>query len=327
VLVRRGSRGRGGDSRHSDRRHARREPEARVVLQNLLREDPGYVAAALELGGLESALGHYKESELLHRQVLKTAPTNLAAITGLAEVLVAQGKPAQAFELLAALRGKIPQVPLELATAQVATAASRPDLAIKAYSAVPESELPAEAMSKYAEALLRSGSKVEAIRLAKAAAAKAPDQPQRAAFAGYVLESNGLPDEAIQQYEAALRTAPENSQVANNLAFLLASKSMKLDRAQALAEQCVRAQPENHRYVDTLGYVYKQRGQHAAAVDAFQRAARLGPNEGTYQLHLAQACKSAGDASSARKAATAALALNLANEEKEEAKNLLTSLR
>jgi tetratricopeptide (TPR) repeat protein len=303
-------------------RGAGRQADARGELLALLRDQPGFGAALLELAYLESAQERPKEAESVFQQVLKGTPNDLSALAGLADVLIAQGKEKQALELLNRQRGKLPAVPLELTISAMAMRIRQYPLAVQSFRSIPEAELPAVSLSQYAEALLQTGGKQEAVRLARAAVAKAPQDPERAVFAGYVLESVGQSGEAKAMYEAALKLQPSHLGAGNNLAYLLASESQSLDRARALAEGCVKAKPEDPGYLDTLGLVYLRQGQKAQAVDALQRSVRLNPRVGLHQLHLAQALRAAGDPEKSKKAAQSALQLGLEPAARTEAEQL-----
>ncbi len=72
-------------------------------------------------------------------------------------------------------------------------------------------------------------------------------------------------EEAYLTYEKALKIDPGNDLVLNNYAYYLSTQSKELDKALSMAKRAVSADPENASYLDTLGWVYYQKGNYAEA--------------------------------------------------------------
>jgi tetratricopeptide (TPR) repeat protein len=80
---------------------------------------------------------------------------------------------------------------------------------------------------------------------------------------------------AIAHYEAALRGGEQSGVAANNLAWLYAEQSIRLDRALELAEQARAEAPQDPAILDTVGVVHLRRREYSDAVATLQRAAEL----------------------------------------------------
>ncbi len=102
------------------------------------------------------------------------------------------------------------------------------------------------------------------------------------------------------------------SQVAiNNLAMLLATYRQdqeSLDRAKQLAERLRNSQNPTH--IDTLGWVYVQRGEIDAAIPLLVQAAFLVPDASEFQYHLGAAYHINGEPEAAARHLEQALAPN-----------------
>lgn len=102
-------------------------------------------------------------------------------------------------------------------------------------------------------------------------------------------------DEARRSYERALRLDPENHNAMNNYAYYLSTRGEELDYALELAEQAVSFQPENAAYLDTIGWVYYQRGDYSDAKTFIQRSVDTGDAGPEVYEHLGDVFKALGD--------------------------------
>jgi len=100
------------------------------------------------------------------------------------------------------------------------------------------------------------------------------------ALAHILLAERSLSDEnltdAIPHLELALRQAPNNPSVMNNLALALArSDPESLERPLILSTGAVRVNPGSAQYLDTLGEILAMSGDQFGAVNAYETAIRL----------------------------------------------------
>ncbi|WP_425397111.1 tetratricopeptide repeat protein [Aeoliella sp.] len=130
----------------------------------------------------------------------------------------------------------------------------------------------------YGEWLTRTGKLEQAATLLDAARKSQPKSPQISLLSGVVAEMTGNTDEAISQYNTTLALAPGNQNASNLLALLLIASDDDTDKARA--ESLARINQQlNQNSADaniTLAWVMRQRGNSAAANQAFQNGLRLG---------------------------------------------------
>jgi tetratricopeptide (TPR) repeat protein len=91
----------------------------------------------------------------------------------------------------------------------------------------------------------------------------------------YQADSTGDWQQAITDYERAVREGDQTGVAANNLAWLYAQHNAQLDRALSLAEAAVKLSPNDPLVLDTLGFVHLQRREYSSAVEVLETAARL----------------------------------------------------
>jgi tetratricopeptide (TPR) repeat protein len=126
---------------------------------------------------------------------------------------------------------------------------------------------------------------------------------------------------AADNYRKALEKDPNAIIAANNLAWLYATRrelNGNMDEAVRLAQGVVQKNPNVAGFVDTLGWVYYQKGLHAAAVDQLQKAVKVDEENArvtntvpspNYHYHLGVALKAKGDRVAAKRELETAIRL------------------
>jgi tetratricopeptide (TPR) repeat protein len=108
------------------------------------------------------------------------------------------------------------------------------------------------------------------------------------------LQEMGRTEEA----QAVLRTLqaeyPDDPEVANNLGYLLAELGQDLQLAEQLVRQAMRSDPENAAYLDSLGWVFYQRGEYAEAFEWLVAAVNQRPDDPLILEHLGLTLKNLG---------------------------------
>ncbi|MBL4684326.1 MAG: rhomboid family intramembrane serine protease [Nannocystaceae bacterium] len=91
-------------------------------------------------------------------------------------------------------------------------------------------------------------------------------------FVGYRLLEEQRFDEAGLALERALANRPDDAALANAVAYAFAEADTRLDRAKALVDGALAAEPGNADFLDTLGWVQCRRGEFAAGLAALDAA-------------------------------------------------------
>jgi tetratricopeptide (TPR) repeat protein len=87
--------------------------------------------------------------------------------------------------------------------------------------------------------------------------------------------SQGDLEKAQKALEQVLVDHPEQASARNDLAFVLAQRGERLDRALELAQEAQRALGDNPAAIDTVGYVHYRAGRYEAALEEMNRAIAL----------------------------------------------------
>lgn len=153
-----------------------------------------------------------------------------------------------------------------------------------------------------------------------------PKNVNLVAYTGYLLEKSGRRDEAVKEYQICLKADPNRTEVANNLAFQLAEAGDKGTESIRLAEDCVRKQPRNINYQDTLGWVYYKRGDYNRAAAVLEQVVRAEPKAVTSRYHLGLALLGKNDKERARAELEKALAANASSTEAQDIRAALSKI-
>ncbi len=135
---------------------------------------------------------------------------------------------------------------------------------------------------------LFSGKRAEAAAALRRLVSEAPDFFPALALLGDLAREEGNLDLAIKYYRQALKFAPQEATVLNNLAWSLLEARGDLDEARLLAEKAASCRPQDPLILDTLGWIYYHLGMKEAARSYLQRALSLAPNDKVIKGHLRQ---------------------------------------
>ena len=97
----------------------------------------------------------------------------------------------------------------------------------------------------------------------------------------------------------AIELNPRNAAALNYLGYTLADMGVQLDEAERLIRRALELQPNDGIYIDSLGWVYYQRGEYKRAVEQLERAVELAGEDPTIVEHLGDAYQRLGQSASA----------------------------
>lgn len=126
-----------------------------------------------------------------------------------------------------------------------------------------------------------------------------PDDTSIHLFLAVAFQSANRNDEAINEYEIALKLEPNNNTALNNLAWLYSLSGDS--RALNLAERAYRTAPNNAGIQDTYGWILVQNKQAKKGLKLIKKAVDRAPDILEIQYHYAVALVESGDKIKGRK--------------------------
>jgi tetratricopeptide (TPR) repeat protein len=103
---------------------------------------------------------------------------------------------------------------------------------------------------------------------------------------GDALYSSNRFNEAWQAYEESLKLDPDNATALNNYAYYLSVQGTQLEKAIEMSKKSLEFEPENASFLDTLGWIYFQKGQYNEALTYIRKAVEVGGVSATVYEHL-----------------------------------------
>ena len=303
--------------------------QARSEYKSLVRDEPGFVEAQLQLAMLFVVENRFTEGEKSFRQLYRPKTGDFRALKGLVEVDAAQGQWAKALGLLNAELGKFPDaLPVRELLASTAVRAGNVDLAIQQYEQLLQrgDENP-DVLTELGQLYQRRHELSRSMAMLQKARDLSPDDWRAAARLGTVQQEAGLRPESKSSYEQAVRLGGDDADLLNNLAYLKADMGTDLDNALALARKALGKDPGNSQYADTVGFIYLKKKDLASAMDVFQKLSQRYPNDGGFRYHLALTLVESGHKEQGERELRAAIAADPALANQSGVKDLLGEKR
>jgi Tfp pilus assembly protein PilF len=166
-----------------------------------------------------------------------------------------------------------------------------------------------------------------AVREIEAMASAHPDSAGPPTMLGEIMEIKGRPIDAQAWFEKALKIAPRNAIVANNLAWLYADQGGDLDTALRLALLAREQLAQRPDVADTLGWVYYKRNEHSQALPLLEQAVAQDSGNPVFQYHLGLTYAKTGQTIRAREALGRALSRKITFQGAANARAVLATLQ
>jgi len=103
---------------------------------------------------------------------------------------------------------------------------------------------------------------------------------------GVALDQDKQADRAVEMFETSIELDPQYADALNYLAYLWASRGIRLDEALRHIQAALAIDPGNAAYLDTLGWIYYQQGSYADALKFLQQADTLRPDDPEIREHI-----------------------------------------
>jgi tetratricopeptide (TPR) repeat protein len=303
--------------------------EAEATLKKAVAVDTKSPAANIQLGEMYlTGLKNPKSAEAAYQEALRSAPENLDAQLGLAASLAMQRRDDEAvsaFEKAASMgpgdgRGLLSLSRFYASRGQFDKALGTLDRTLAAFP-----DLPAAHLDR-GDLLLAKGD-LEKAAASFAASAEVLKQPAMAQFRlGVTFEALRRWDDAERAYLNATKSDPKMFAAYNNLAYMSADRRARLDEALTWARKAIELAPKNLTLQDTLGWVYRARGELEPAAVAIRKALASDAKQPNFHYHLGVVYEDQGKTREAVASLQKALELNANFRNSRDARARLTRL-
>ncbi len=101
------------------------------------------------------------------------------------------------------------------------------------------------------------------------------------------LEKMGSIDDCIKTLKQLIKINPKNAAALNYIGYIYAEKGINLLEAEQYILRALEIKPDDGYYMDSLGWVYYQKGEYEKALEVLKKANELAGNEAVILEHIA----------------------------------------
>jgi tetratricopeptide (TPR) repeat protein len=131
-----------------------------------------------------------------------------------------------------------------------------------------------------------SGKGDDAVRTLQAAVAAFPGEPAVKLTLGSTFERQRKYSEAEAIFRQIIAADPKNADALNSLGYMFADRGQRLDEAVSLVQRALAVEPDNPAYLDSLGWAYYKQNKLDLAEKPLRDAAKQLPTISVIQSHL-----------------------------------------
>jgi Flp pilus assembly protein TadD len=106
---------------------------------------------------------------------------------------------------------------------------------------------------------------------------------------GALYDETKNKDKSIANMKKAIELNPKNAPALNYLGYTWAEMGVHLDQAENLILRALKIEPNDGFFIDSLGWVYYQKGDYNKAVEQLERAVEITVDDPTIMEHLGDA--------------------------------------
>ena len=303
--------------------------EASIELRNTIQKNPKDYEAYLWLARCLMQMRDGNGARDAYHAALRIEPTLYAAHLGLAKVSLALKSPDEALkEAEQALNLAPRDAEPHLLLAVIHADAGRMDKALEQCRAAAGGKITSpEIRNQLVSTLVKLRAYPEALQAAEAGLRENPHDIQPAYMKARILMNmnrsgevetllrrlivtDGTPvahlelgklkysqkmyTEALNEFDEALRLAPDNESIMNDIASVNAEHGFDMERTVHLAARIYARRPDNPLYADTLGWTLYRQGKVEQALPLLRQASAEMPGFAVHHYHLGTALLKSG---------------------------------
>lgn len=263
--------------------------EAEKIYRTIIRENPQFSAPYIRLGLLYRSLDRVEDSIPLLEKAFAMEPARLGLTAQVLDMYQAAGEYDRALEKVNAfsnLAGEGAAAFFLNRKGYILQAKGDEAAAAQAFrQAIDRDPKYLSPHLNMAGLLLNQGRADDALaHLIKAEALDPGSLPVLLAL-GEVYDIRDDLEKAEAYYQKVLEISPRHAGAANNLAFILAENPNRLEEAFRLANIARNQRPRDPDVMDTLGWVFYQRGSYLNALSELKESLELNPGSALTHFH------------------------------------------
>jgi tetratricopeptide (TPR) repeat protein len=252
--------------------------EAEQDIRRAIAASPQSAFGYVQMGNLRFAQKQYDDAAKAYQDALDRNANSIDALRGLVNAYVAENQVDKAISMVNAQIGKAPNNSNYYDLLGAVLFRSKRDLsgaetALEKSTALDSHNY--DALFQLCQVRAAKGEIDLAIATGEQSLKDNPRQPNLDVQMGNLYESKSDWKKAEEAYQTALALNSQNPVASNNLARVMLHTGESLDVALSLAQAARRGLPDAPAIVDTMGWIYYQKGVYPLAISNLQEALTL----------------------------------------------------
>ena len=263
------------------------------ILETIIKNRPGYLPAYIRLGMLYNLHGKSDKALEHLKKAYDMKPDQIGLVTMIANIYMARGENDKAMKMADTYAEKL--FPAKNAffnnlKGEIYLASRQPETAFgffeKAARQEPRFFQPRMHMAK----LLMGQKKLdEALEQYKQIESVNPAHVPTLIAMGEIYDTLGNVYQAEVYYRKVLELNPKHADASNNLAFILSERKETVDEAFEYASIARAKNPKNPNVLDTMGWVFYQKGNYLNALSELEESLKIKPDSALACFHYGMA--------------------------------------
>lgn len=266
----------------------KRYEEAQKELETIKRIDPNNATAMVNLGLLHMEKGDFEKAKAEFELALVVRPNDHKARLYLAASLIEMSRFAEGVQEFKKID---PESEIFLdGMKYVVTLLLKKGEGKRALQLIEENPMgKGDQELIYLEALLleEEGELIKAMEKLEKLVSQDPQKTHYLFRLGVIYHKLGKREESLRMMEEVIRLDPNHAEALNWVGYSYAEKGIKLDEAEKLIRRALELKPDDGYIIDSMGWVYFQKGLYEQALSYLERAHELLPNDPVVTEHLA----------------------------------------
>jgi tetratricopeptide (TPR) repeat protein len=252
--------------------------EAEQDIRRAIAASPQSAFGYVQMGNLRFAQKQYDDAAKAYQDALDRNANSIDALRGLVNAYVAENQVDKAISMVNAQIGKAPNNSNFYDLLGAVLFRSKRDLsgaetALEKSTALDSHNY--DALFQLCQVRAAKGEIDRAIATGEQSLKDNPRQPNLDVQMGNLYESKSDWKKAEEAYQTALALNSQNPVASNNLARVMLHTGESLDVALSLAQAARRGLPDSPAIVDTMGWIYYQKGVYPLAISNLLEALTL----------------------------------------------------
>ena len=266
---------------------------AENILKSIIQVNPDFIPAYIRLGMLYRSTDKPELALEYFQKAFNKNPNQIGLVRIMAEIYMGQEKYIQALDMVSKMEkdSSPSRIPFfENIQGEVYLANNQPEKAFNSFSKsvekAPKFITPKMHMAKI---LSHNGEYSKALELYKDVETINPKHTEALFLIGFIHDTLGDQNQAELYYRKVLELESEHLDAANNLAFILSEKKDSTDEALRYASIARDKAPKNPNVLDTIGWVYYQKGNYLNALSELEESLKINPDSALACFHYGMA--------------------------------------